>query len=64
MDVVLASANPGKIRELKAMVEGLNVRVHPQSEFEVSPVDETGTTFVENAIIKGGTRGITRASLP
>lgn len=52
MDIVLASANPGKIRELKAIMEGLAVRVHPQSEFEIPPVDETGTTFVENAIIK------------
>ncbi|MCZ6895048.1 MAG: RdgB/HAM1 family non-canonical purine NTP pyrophosphatase [Gammaproteobacteria bacterium] len=52
MDIVLASANPGKIREFKAMMEGLEVQVYLQSEFEIPPVDETGTTFVENAIIK------------
>ena len=64
MDIVLASANPGKIRELKAIMEGLAVRVHPQSEFEIPPVDETGTTFVENAIIKARPKLLFRGSRP
>ena len=50
--LVLASGNPGKLRELKALLEDLGYDLRPQSEFAVSEVAETGTTFVENAIIK------------
>lgn len=50
--VVLASANPGKLRELTALLSGLHLEVLPQSRFEVPDVRETGLSFVENAIIK------------
>ncbi len=50
--LVLASGNPGKLHELSAILDDLGYELHPQSEFEVSEVAETGTTFVENAIIK------------
>jgi XTP/dITP diphosphohydrolase len=50
--LVLASGNPGKLRELSALLANTDYQVYPQSEFEVSDVAETGTTFVENAIIK------------
>ena len=50
--LVLASGNPGKLRELKRILDGLGYDLHPQSEFGVSEAEETGTTFVENAIIK------------
>ena len=50
--LVIASANKGKLRELSALLEPLNFEVHTQSEFNVPEVEETGTTFVENAIIK------------
>jgi len=50
--LVLASSNPGKLRELSAILAGLGYDLHPQSEFGVDEVAETGTTFVENAIIK------------
>jgi len=50
--LVLASNNPGKLRELKRILDDLGYDLHPQSEFGVSEVAETGTTFVENAIIK------------
>lgn len=50
--VVLATGNKGKVKELAKMLSGLNIDVLPQSEFAVSDVAETGTTFVENAIIK------------
>lgn len=50
--LVLASGNPGKLRELSHILDGLGYELHPQSEFGVSEVAETGTTFVENAIIK------------
>jgi XTP/dITP diphosphohydrolase len=50
--LVLASGNPGKLRELSAILADLGYELHAQSEFDVAEVPETGTTFVENAIIK------------
>ena len=50
--VVLATGNVGKVRELVSMLSGLGIAVFPQSDFAVSEVAETGSTFVENAIIK------------
>jgi XTP/dITP diphosphohydrolase len=50
--LVLASGNPRKLHELSAILDDLGYELHPQSEFDVSEVAETGTTFVENAIIK------------
>lgn len=50
--VVLATGNKGKVKELARMLSGLGIEVLPQSEFAVSEVAETGSTFVENAIIK------------
>ena len=48
--IVLASNNIGKIREIQAILE--HHPIVPQSEFNVPDIEETGTTFVENAIIK------------
>jgi len=50
--LVLASGNPGKLRELSVILDDLGYQLLPQSEFDVAEVAETGTTFVENAIIK------------
>jgi len=50
--LVIASGNQGKLRELAALLEPLDYEVHTQAEFNVPDVPETGTTFVENAIIK------------
>ena len=50
--LVLASGNPGKLRELSVILDDLGYQLHAQSEYGVSEVAETGTTFVENAIIK------------
>jgi XTP/dITP diphosphohydrolase len=50
--LVLASGNQGKLRELSALLEALEYQVCSQAEFGVPEVPETGTTFVENAIIK------------
>ena len=50
--LVLATGNPGKVNELANMLSPLNINVLPQSDFNVGEVAETGTTFVENAIIK------------
>lgn len=50
--VVLASGNKGKLVELAAILEQKDVQLIPQSEFSVSDADETGLSFVENALIK------------
>jgi XTP/dITP diphosphohydrolase len=50
--IVMASGNAGKLKEIARILEGLNVEVVPQSDFDVEEADETGTTFVENALIK------------
>lgn len=50
--IVMASGNPGKIREISRLLEGLGIDVVAQSEFGVSDADETGTTFAENSLIK------------
>ena len=50
--VVLASSNPGKVREFGQMLSGLDMTVAPQSEFGVPDIEETGLTFVENALLK------------
>ncbi|NQZ09337.1 MAG: XTP/dITP diphosphatase [Algicola sp.] len=50
--IVLATGNKGKVKELGQMLSPFDIEVLPQSQFNVSSVAETGTTFVENAIIK------------
>ena len=50
--VVLASANSGKLRELVALLAPTGVDVVPQSKFDIPDVEETGESFIENAIIK------------
>ena len=51
-DIVLASSNPGKVREINQLLAELGMHVQPQSEFGVVDAEETGLTFVENAILK------------
>lgn len=50
--IVLASGNTGKLKEFSALLSGLDMDVIPQSDFKLSEAEETGLTFVENAIIK------------
>ncbi|WP_415883215.1 XTP/dITP diphosphatase [Neptuniibacter sp. QD72_48] len=50
--IVLASGNKGKLKEFNQVLADLGVKVVPQSEFNVSDADETGLSFVENAILK------------
>jgi XTP/dITP diphosphohydrolase len=50
--VVLASGNKGKVREINQILAGLDIQVVPQTEFGVPEIEETGFTFVENAILK------------
>ena len=51
-DIVLASSNTGKVREINQLLAGLGMQVRPQAEFNVADAEETGLTFVENAILK------------
>ena len=50
--IVLASGNKGKLKEFDQMLSQFNIQVLPQNQFNVPEVAETGTTFIENAIIK------------
>ena len=50
--VVLATGNPGKVREIQRILHDLGVEVVPQSELGVTDAEETGKSFVENALIK------------
>ena len=52
MRVVLASSNPGKLAELSALLDPAGLCVVSQDVFGVEPPEETGLTFVENALIK------------
>ena len=50
--IVIASANPGKLREIDRLLRPLGREAVAQSAFGIEPVEESGTTFVENAILK------------
>ncbi|MFD0727595.1 RdgB/HAM1 family non-canonical purine NTP pyrophosphatase [Lysobacter brunescens] len=52
MKLVLASSNAGKLAELRDLLGDAGIDLHAQSEFGVEDVEETGLTFVENAILK------------
>ena len=58
--VVLASGNAGKLAELNRILAPLGLTLKSQADFAVPEVDETGLTFVENAILKA--RAATRYS--
>lgn len=50
--LVLASGNAGKLAEFNALLADVGFEVRPQSEFGVEDAEETGLTFIENAILK------------
>jgi XTP/dITP diphosphohydrolase len=52
MKLVLASGNAGKLAELRDLLGDAGVDLHAQSQFGVEDAEETGLTFVENAILK------------
>lgn len=51
-NIVLASGNPGKLKEFQQALHHDAFQLIPQSDFNVPEVAETGLSFVENAIIK------------
>ena len=60
MKLVLASGNAGKLAELRDLLVGSGVELIAQSELGIGDAEETGSTFVENAILKA--RHAARAS--
>lgn len=50
--IVLASNNPGKIREINQILTDFQLEIVSQSEYHIKEIDETGFSFVENAILK------------
>lgn len=50
--LVVATGNPGKLAELRALLVGLPFQPVAQSELGIDDIDETGLSFVENALIK------------
>ncbi len=57
--LLLATGNPGKLKELRARLDGTGVDVIGLDElpFEVEEVEETGSTFAENAALKATAYG-------
>ena len=52
MKVVLASANPGKLQELRFATAGWDWELIPMQDLQIASPEETGLTFVENALLK------------
>lgn len=50
--IVLASSNPGKLKEFSALLSGCQLELITQSDLHITDAEETGLTFVENAILK------------
>lgn len=50
--VVLATGNAGKVAEMQQMLADFGLNILPQSDFNIGEAEETGLTFVENAILK------------
>ena len=51
-DIMIATSNKGKVREYKSLLETLGYIVHDLSELDPIEIDENGSTFQENALIK------------
>jgi XTP/dITP diphosphohydrolase len=60
MKLVLASSNQGKLEEIRELLKNTGIELVAQSDLGVEDAEETGTTFVENALIKA--RHATRAT--
>ena len=63
MKAVLASGNAGKVREFAALLAAHDIEVVAQSDFGVVTPAETGTTFLENALLKAR-HAASRCALP
>ncbi len=52
MKLVIATGNPGKLREIQQLLQPLNIEVLPQSNFNIPEAEEPFVTFIENALVK------------
>ena len=52
IQIVLATSNPGKIEEIRAMTQDLPIEWVLQTDLNIPDIEETGKTFIENAILK------------
>ncbi len=52
MKIVLASQNSGKLAEFERMFQNKNIKILPQTNFDMPSIEETGLTFIENALLK------------
>src|ERR1700722_4194357 len=50
--LVLATGNPGKLREFRALLANLPFELHSLAELGIVPPEESGATFLENAMLK------------
>ncbi|HAG95134.1 MAG: non-canonical purine NTP pyrophosphatase [Pseudomonadales bacterium] len=51
-DIVVATGNQGKLKEINQVLNPFGLKARGQAEFEVPEIEETGLTFVENALLK------------
>ena len=58
MKIILASKNQDKVKEIKEMLDGTGVLLKTCNDIEIPEVEETGSTFVENAILKARSASI------
>jgi len=52
MKIMLATKNPGKIKEITKILSSSDIELFSHKDFEIPEVEETGMTFVENALLK------------
>lgn len=50
--LIIATGNPGKLKEIQHYLQEFNLEILPQSVLNVSDIEETGQTFIENALLK------------
>ncbi len=56
--LVLASGNEGKIREIRRILAPLRIEVIPQAHFGIAEIEEPHRTFIENALTKARHAGV------
>ncbi len=60
--LVVATSNPGKLREFAALLKDLPFDLHGLGELGIAPAEETGVSFLENAMLKARHAAATAAS--
>ena len=51
-ELIFASHNAGKIKEIREMIEPLGIELKTYKDIDIPDVEETGTTFAENSLLK------------